>query len=1308
MKNLLYLLFSTFLFSTNSFAVIPGAVTGLTCTVNSSSSITATWVAGSGSPSYYYARIDTSPTYTGDHSGSVVIYAPTVSNTFTGLSSCTTYYVHVAALDGSWAWSGSVNSSGCSTTGSSLTVPFTEGFESGYTDATSLGCPVSQVSVSGAATWMANSSASSYNRSSRSGSFNATLYYSNDDWMFFPITFTSGVTYLFSMYARQDMSTSTYSNITVKYGSSNSAAAMTSTIVASTGIVDGTYQNLTGTFTPGSSGVLYIGIKGYMNGTPYYISVDDISITQMVSTSTDYFRSLATGNWQTAGTWQSSPDNVNWMTSTLVPTSAATSVNVQSGHTVTVNGISTSGPLTITGTGNLTLSSNLTVTGTVTGASTSTIAVGTSTLTVSGTTTISGTLSISTGTVDANGTFNATSGSVTFTGAGNLYLGGAVTSLGTFTESTSTVIYDYAGSQNVDADGYYNLTFTSAGTKTSQGTTTVGNTLTVNTGSTYALVATTVTVTGAATIPGTITASTGTLDVDGTFNATSGSVTFSSTGALKLAGSVTSLGTFTESTSTTWYNNAGAQNVLPETYYNLYIDGSGIKTATGTVNISGTMTVNAGTYSVASTTTTVTGATSIVAGQTLSIGTGTYNADGTFTANTTGIITFSGAGNLIYSNSAASPNLGVLSTTAGTVTYDYAGAQTITTDNYFNLTTSGSGAKTLVGNIVVSGDITLSGGSLTQGTYNINVAGNWTSSGNYYTEGTGIVTFDGTGASTVTGTSSTYSSAITTINSNTFESSTGWTLTGGSGNWNLITPSGTNSPAADNSAVGTQCLKTCAASTAYSNSSNYILTSPTISLSGYTGTSLSFYMWMDAESSTTLYDGGLIEVYNGSSWSSISGSVVYDGTISSGTYSGSSGWTYDRLTWTLVTVDISAYDGNASFQIRYKFSSDVSGTGGGWAIDDFAVTGYTTIAYTGEVFNKFTTNKTGGGYVQLSSNVMAGTNFTLTSGLIKTGAYTLSLGNPSSNATLSGGSSSAYIVAYDNSGTIGSVKHFINSAAGTVYTYPIGDATNYTPFTFTLTTATLSNAYLTLYTKATKIAGLSSITNNYIARHWNMTESGFTSPTYTISYNYVDGDIVGSETGMLPIKKSGSTWYKPTGSSFTNGTVQGTGSFTAASNLLSWSGLTTFSLVGGIVNAAVGLPIELISFKGNKLGNDNELTWTTASELNNDYFTVERTYDGINFEYIGKVNGAGNSTQNSDYFTTDYNVRPVINYYRLRQTDFDGKSTMSEVIAIDNSTVETSKEVVMKTNVLGQEVNDQYRGMVVIVYADGSSVKIIQ
>lgn len=77
------------------------------------------------------------------------------------------------------------------------------------------------------------------------------------------------------------------------------------------------------------------------------------------------------------------------------------------------------------------------------------------------------------------------------------------------------------------------------------------------------------------------------------------------------------------------------------------------------------------------------------------------------------------------------------------------------------------------------------------------------------------------------------------------------------------------------------------------------------------------------------------------------------------------------------------------------------------------------------------------------------------------------------------------------------------------------------------------------------------------------------------------------------------------------------------------------------------------------------LNWATSAEINNDYFTVERSADGINFERLTQIKGTGNSKQLKNYFFADENPFTGVNYYRIRQTDLDGKSTNSSLKAVN-------------------------------------------
>ena len=75
-----------------------------------------------------------------------------------------------------------------------------------------------------------------------------------------------------------------------------------------------------------------------------------------------------------------------------------------------------------------------------------------------------------------------------------------------------------------------------------------------------------------------------------------------------------------------------------------------------------------------------------------------------------------------------------------------------------------------------------------------------------------------------------------------------------------------------------------------------------------------------------------------------------------------------------------------------------------------------------------------------------------------------------------------------------------------------------------------------------------------------------------------------------------------------------------------------------------------------------QLEWVTATEINNDFFTLERSQDGKSFEEIGKVKGAGNSSQILNYNFTDEHPNSGVSYYRLKQTDYDGQYAYSDLV----------------------------------------------
>ncbi len=94
------------------------------------------------------------------------------------------------------------------------------------------------------------------------------------------------------------------------------------------------------------------------------------------------------------------------------------------------------------------------------------------------------------------------------------------------------------------------------------------------------------------------------------------------------------------------------------------------------------------------------------------------------------------------------------------------------------------------------------------------------------------------------------------------------------------------------------------------------------------------------------------------------------------------------------------------------------------------------------------------------------------------------------------------------------------------------------------------------------------------------------------------------------------------------------------------------------------LPIELLYFEANQKDNVIAITWSTVTELNNDYFTVNRSRDGILFEEIGRVDGADNTSAEQNYSVID--PRPIdgVSYYRLKQTDHDGQFEEFDIVSV--------------------------------------------
>lgn len=133
-----------------------------------------------------------------------------------------------------------------------------------------------------------------------------------------------------------------------------------------------------------------------------------------------------------------------------------------------------------------------------------------------------------------------------------------------------------------------------------------------------------------------------------------------------------------------------------------------------------------------------------------------------------------------------------------------------------------------------------------------------------------------------------------------------------------------------------------------------------------------------------------------------------------------------------------------------------------------------------------------------------------------------------------------------------------------------------------------------------------------------------------------------------------------------------------------------YSVLGSWGNE-VPLPIDLLWLISECEGSNITLKWATASEINNDYFTLERSDDAKNWQIIANVNGAGNSSQILYYFYRDAKAFNSIVHYRLKQTDFDGKFEYSNIISA-SCNEELLKEIKIYPNPVTNELTIETTG----------------
>lgn len=284
-----------------------------------------------------------------------------------------------------------------------------------------------------------------------------------------------------------------------------------------------------------------------------------------------------------------------------------------------------------------------------------------------------------------------------------------------------------------------------------------------------------------------------------------------------------------------------------------------------------------------------------------------------------------------------------------------------------------------------------------------------------------------------------------------------------------------------------------------------------------------------------------------------------------------------------------------------------------------------------------------GGFVTIPRNM------TLSSGIVETSIANLLVLNNGSNTLM--GSSSSYIE--------GPIKKIGNSA----YTFHVGKNTDYAPMGIaapSVATDAFTAEYFDtdpdpLYDRDLLDPFLDHISE---CEYWVLDRSnGSSSIKVTLSW-----DVRSCGVDVLPelaiARWDGSMWR-----GYANGGTTGnnsSGTVITSTNVTSFS---PFTLASTSLNNP--LPIELIQFQAILMGDQVDLTWQTASELNNDFFSLEKSVNSHEWEVFETISGAGNSNTMLSYYSNDPSPFDGVSYYRLKQTDYNGEYQYSNIVSID-------------------------------------------
>ncbi|MDG1237789.1 MAG: T9SS type A sorting domain-containing protein, partial [Flavobacteriales bacterium] len=291
---------------------------------------------------------------------------------------------------------------------------------------------------------------------------------------------------------------------------------------------------------------------------------------------------------------------------------------------------------------------------------------------------------------------------------------------------------------------------------------------------------------------------------------------------------------------------------------------------------------------------------------------------------------------------------------------------------------------------------------------------------------------------------------------------------------------------------------------------------------------------------------------------------------------------------------------------------------------------------------------------------------------ITTGANTLTIG---SGGSIANAAADRHINVDNTSGYLG--KTF---GSGSAFSFPVGNGTILRPIR--LTTDAGATTFKLRYDDNRYSNGAVGSSGHFSGGHISGYDGGNTDVTKGYYYDvrktsgsanaalyvsWTDDDDYGTNGNVFSPDLTGIAWGTWTGSQWNVLSSTASGSINIG-NITTASAVTDFSnffFTLGSTDGENNLPIDLMSFEGECMDNQTNLEFVVASQVNNEYFTIERSKNLFSWEKLGDITGGGTNNEETTYIYKDVSPNSGDNYYRLSQTDIDGTTESFSPIVVN-------------------------------------------